>query len=76
MDKVLTYLASDEDAHTITEMSKTLGISLTACERIVNFLIKYDFAQMDEKGVKISPGTRRFVVATSREVVSQIVSYR
>ena len=71
IDVILEFLSSDDDLHSIKEISTALNIPLDDCENIARFLVKYDFAQLEDKGLKIDRKTRDFISATLNELLLQ-----
>jgi DNA-binding IclR family transcriptional regulator len=67
IDELLEYLALDDDAHSIEEISEVLGIPHDVCERIADFLSKYNFIQFNNSEAKIEPRMRDFVITSSQE---------
>ncbi len=71
IDMILEFLSSDDGPHPIKEVSTALNIPLDECENIARFLAKYDFAQLEDKGLKIEQKTRDFIFATLKEPLLQ-----
>ena len=71
IDVILEFLSSDDSPHSIKEVSIALNIPLDDCENIARFLAKYDFAQLEDKGLKIDRKTRDFIFTTSKEPLLQ-----
>ena len=65
IDVILEFLSSDDGPHSTKEISTVLTIPLDECERIMGFLIYYDFVKSEENGLKIDHKTRELVLATS-----------
>ena len=59
MDMILEFLSSDDDHHSIKEISKALIIPFEDCENIARFLVKYDFAQLEDSGLCVRVELRR-----------------
>jgi hypothetical protein len=73
LDDVLVFLSFDGDAHTLDEIATALDLSLAVCERIAHFLVRFDFAYMEEKGLKIEERTRDFVLATADRSILRVM---
>jgi predicted transcriptional regulator len=71
IDVVAEFLSSDNAPHSIKEISTALNIPFNECENIARFLVKYDFAQFEDKGFKIDQKTRDFIFATLNEPLLQ-----
>jgi len=71
IDELIEFLGTDGDPHSLDEISRSLSIPHDSCKKIIRFLAKYGFVQLNEPEVKIDPRTRRFVTATSRKIPMQ-----
>ncbi len=71
IDAILEFLSSDDGSHSTKEISAVSNIPLVECENITRFLVKYDFAQSEDKGLKIDRKTRDFIFATLKEPILQ-----
>ena len=71
IDVLIEFLSSDASPHSIKKVSTTLNIPLEDCENISKFLVKYDFAQLEDKRLKIDQKTRDFILATLKEPLLQ-----
>ena len=74
INDVLEFLSVEGKPYLIQEVSTALNISLDECENIARFLIKYDFAQLEDNKLMIDQKTRDFVFATLKEPLLQSTS--
>ena len=72
IDVILEFLSSDDSPHSTKEISAALNIPLDECENIARFLAKYDFAQLEDKRLKIDQKTKDFILTTLKEPLIQI----
>jgi hypothetical protein len=71
IDAILEFLASDGGPHSVKEISTALNFPLDACENIVRFLIRYNFAQLENTKLRIDKKTQAFVFNTRKEAPLQ-----
>jgi DNA-binding IclR family transcriptional regulator len=76
IDAVLEFLSSDGSPHSIKDVATALNIPLDECETITKFLVRYDFAELEDTKLTIDPTTRAFVIATLKEPLLQTAPSR
>jgi len=74
IDEILELLAARSSSFSLDEVSRSVSIPYDVCEKIVQFLAEYGFVRMNGLKVKISPETRKFIVATFEKTPLQLIT--
>jgi len=67
IDQILNFLATNENEHTLEEVSASLGIPLSVCRRVAIFLGKYGFIEFNGSKMRIDPKIKEFILNSAGE---------